>query len=172
MTPTHDTVLTEDVLFGDRRNRRRAEGTTRSDRGAGSGDRASPVVGRETDRLYASMCADPSFDEVVCALFEFEPHLQRTYAGLHAHDRCTTEELAAVLGRDRSSVSRALSWLRSKGLASRRRDVRVAGGQVYYHTATDPGAIEAAMARALDEWTARAHERLEAFDARVVTEDV
>lgn len=106
---------------------------------------------------------EPGFENVLTCVFSIQPHESKTYLALLERPNSTTEELAAATDRDRSNVSRSLSTLREKGLASRRRHLLDGGGHVYRHEPTSLDEAKELMHHTLDEWCAYVHSRIDEF---------
>ena len=106
----------------------------------------------------------PPFDHVLSCVFGIQDHESRTYLTLVDHPGSTVSELADVLERDRSNVTRSLSTLREKGLVDRHRRLLDAGGYVYQYTAIPVPDAKERLHAALDEWVTGVHEAIDEFD--------
>ncbi|MDZ7729747.1 MAG: helix-turn-helix domain-containing protein [Natrialbaceae archaeon] len=120
----------------------------------------------ESDHRLAELMeqSDPSFTNVMSCVFGIETHETRTYLVLLDHPGSTTEELATVLERDRSTVSRSLGTLQDRGLVSRDRRLLDGGGYIYQYTAIELPEARTMLVEALDAWTETVRETIETFD--------
>ncbi len=107
--------------------------------------------------------SDPEFEQVMSCVFGIHEHETRTYLSLLERPSSTVEELADALDRDRSNVNRSLSTLLDTGLASRERRLLDPGGYVYQYTATPLPEAKQTLHDALDTWTERVHDEIDAF---------
>jgi len=108
--------------------------------------------------------ADPSFSNVLQCVFGIDEHETRAYLVLLDYPGSTTGELSSALDRDRSTVSRTLSALLDRGLVRRERRLLDGGGYVYQYTAVPLPEAKEHLHEAVDVWTERVHEAIEAFD--------
>ena len=106
----------------------------------------------------------PPFDHVLSCVFGIQDHESRTYLTLVDHPGSTVSELADVLERDRSNVTRSLSTLREKGLVDRHRRLLDSGGYVYQYTAIPVSDAKDRLHAALDAWVAGVHDAIDEFD--------
>lgn len=149
-----------------------------SDRSRGSStdtERPQPTGNRRVDRAVATTTArrsdlpdpvrihDPEFDQVLECVFGIHSHERRTYFALLEAPGSTTTELAADLDRDRSSVNRSLSTLSETELIQRDRKILDGGGYVYQYFPTPLPEAKKLLHSAIDQWVARAHDRVESF---------
>lgn len=106
---------------------------------------------------------DPGFAEVMRCVFAIQEHETRAYLELLDRPGSTVSELADDLGKDRSSVNRALTSLLEKGLVRRQHRLLDTGGYVYQYTAIPLAETREKMHDALDEWCAFVHGRIDEF---------
>lgn len=117
----------------------------------------------DSQPLGEALAESPGFGEVLRCVFGIREHEAETYLALLDHPDSTAADLAAVLDRDRSNVSRSLSTLREKGVVGRRRVLLDGGGHVYCYTAEPVETVRRRLHESLDAWTAAAHDRIDAF---------
>ena len=122
------------------------------------------MVTREPEPPDPELLAEPEFDHVLECVFGIHAHERRTLGALKVLPGSTVEELASELDRDRSNVNRSLASVRSKGLVERERRLLDGGGYVYQYYVADTEAIRDRMHEALNDWTDRVHEAIEAFE--------
>ena len=125
------------------------------------------MVGTPPDRPLRDLLLadDPGFDEVMRCVFDIQDHETQTYLALRERHESTVAELAAVLGKDRSSVNRSLTKLLGKGLATREHRLLEAGGYVYQYRAVALAEARRRMHEALAEWTEFMHAKIDEFGA-------
>lgn len=108
---------------------------------------------------------DPAFARIMEYVLGVLPHERRTYFAVLDAPGSTVAELADDLGRDRSTINRALSTLEEKNLVDRKRQILPAGGYVYQYFPTPIADAETMMHEAVDRWASDIHARIDAFDA-------
>lgn len=109
--------------------------------------------------------SNPPFRNVMSCVFGIEDHETRTYLTLLDHSGSTVEELATILDRDRSTISRSLSTLHERGLVRRERRLLDGGGYVYQYTAIALPRTKEILHEALDVWTETVHTVIDDFEA-------
>jgi len=107
--------------------------------------------------------AHPSLAEAMTTAFGLGSCERDVYRQLVGTPDTTTGELAGSLDLDRSSVNRALSTLRERGLATRRPRILEEGGQVYHYTARPPEEVRERLHGGVDAWAETAHDRVDEF---------
>ncbi len=87
------------------------------------------------------------------------------YFRLLERGEATVYDLAEDLGRDRTTVQKALKSLVHAGLVDRRKETRPRGGYVYVYEPLPAEETKKVILRALDEWYEAVKAALEELDA-------
>lgn len=116
------------------------------------------------------MLADePSFADILSCVFDIQQHESTMYLALLDNPESTVTDLASVVDRDRSNVTRSLTTLCEKELAARERHLLDGGGQVYLYTATPLDEAKVLMHETLDVWAEYVHERIDEYGKSEMT---
>jgi predicted transcriptional regulator len=116
------------------------------------------------DQFRTLMLADePTFADILSCVFDVQQHESTTYLALRDNPESTVADLASVVDRDRSNVTRSLTTLCEKELASRERRLLDGGGHIYLYTATPLDEAKELMHETLDAWAAYVHERIDEY---------
>lgn len=122
------------------------------------------------NRFRTLMLADePSFADILSCVFDIQQHESTMYLALLDNPESTVTDLASVVDRDRSNVTRSLTTLCEKELAARERHLLDGGGQVYLYTATPLDEAKVLMHETLDVWAEYVHERIDEYGKSEMT---
>jgi len=105
-------------------------------------------------------------DIVQCAysLNDFEIDV---YKGSLAHGPIRADDLADIMGRDRSTVYRALQRLLTCGMCYRETRSLDKGGYYHVYTGISKDELKAKLERCVEDWTRRMREALDRFDEHI-----
>lgn len=108
-------------------------------------------------------------DIVQCAfsLNDFEVEVFRAAA---QHGPMRADELAERMGKERSSVYRALQKLLSCGMCLRETRSLEKGGYYHVYSAIDRDALKRKMEQCVKEWSRRMNEALSRYDEHYLSE--
>lgn len=106
----------------------------------------------------------PSFDEAVKTVFGLNDRDLATLTAIQSKPGITTRDIADVIDRDRSNVTRSVTVLRETGLVTRRRRIMEDGGYFYEHYAESTEGVERVLTDAIERWARDAVESVATFD--------
>lgn len=108
-----------------------------------------------------SVAVSPEVDDILPAVFDLNTPDLRMYRALLDRPSATTQELADVIGVDRSTANRSLKRLHERGLLYRQRRVLQEGGHCYVYTAMDVEEAQELLQDGLAVWAERARDELD-----------
>lgn len=102
-------------------------------------------------------------DIVQCA-FSLNDFEVEVYKAAYKHGPIRADELADKMGKDRSTVYRALQRLLSCGMCFRETRSLDKGGYYHVYKSISKEELRAKLERCVEEWTTRMRDALERFD--------
>src|SRR6056297_1849091 len=97
----------------------------------------SPEMGFPGRDPRTPVSVTPQIDDILSVAFDLNTRDLQVYHALLGRPNATTQELAEIIGIDRSNVNRSLRRLGELDLAHRRRRLLEGGGHCYVYTATE-----------------------------------
>jgi predicted transcriptional regulator len=104
---------------------------------------------------------EPSFRDVLGAVFGLRTQTVATYVALLEESGQTTQQLAERFDRDRSNVNRWLSELHEAGLIFRNRRIPKSGGFFYEYYPIPDSLREEVLIDAIEQWKTTAIDAIE-----------
>ncbi len=102
-------------------------------------------------------------DIVQCA-FSLNDFEVEVYKALHSIGPSRADDLAERMGKDRSTVYRALQRLMTCGMCGRETRSLEKGGYYHVYTAISREELRARLEKCIEEWQERMHQALARFD--------
>ncbi|MFQ5910455.1 MAG: helix-turn-helix domain-containing protein [Thermoplasmata archaeon] len=107
----------------------------------------------------AQSCSEMLRNMLNLSVTEFKIYRLLLAAEVHG-----VSEVAKAMGRDRSSVQRALQSLMSAGLITRQTETLKNGGYYYAYEAVPPSQVKRELARCIEDWHESLLESLDKFE--------
>ncbi|AIG98140.1 putative transcriptional regulator [Archaeoglobus fulgidus DSM 8774] len=117
---------------------------------------------REIEKLLEGN--EPTFEYLLKCIFKLTTSEIEVYFALHKNPGVGVDELAEMLGKDRSGVYRSLQTLLEKGLVSREYRILKQGGYKYLYVPLPLEELKKRLKLALEKWFAKLNCVIDAFN--------
>ncbi|WP_290902832.1 helix-turn-helix domain-containing protein [Ferroglobus sp.] len=115
---------------------------------------------REIEELFEG---EPSFQHILRCVLRLTPSEIEVYLALHKHPNLGVDELAEIMGKDRSGVYRSLQSLMEKGLVRREYRILKHGGYKYLYIPIPIEELKEKLRSELENWFKKLNEIVEKF---------
>ncbi|ADC64349.1 transcriptional regulator, TrmB [Ferroglobus placidus DSM 10642] len=115
---------------------------------------------REIEELFEG---EPSFQHILRCVLKLTPSEIEVYLSLHRHPNLGVDELAEIMGKDRSGVYRSLQSLMEKGLVKREYRILKHGGYKYLYIPIPIEELKEKLRSELENWFKKLNEIVEKF---------
>ncbi len=109
---------------------------------------------------------EPTFKHILKCVLKLTPSEIEVYLSLHKNPHLGVDELADIIGKDRSGVYRSLQSLMDKGLVRREYRILKHGGYKYLYTPVSLEELKEKLKVELEDWFNKLNEVVEEFDIK------
>lgn len=106
----------------------------------------------------------PSVDDVIRCIFKVKDYEMDMYLLLLGHAGSDVQEIADLMGRDRSAVQRSIKILMNRGFVNREFKIKKSGGFKYIYNSIPLEELKSRMRFELTMWSKRMDELISSFD--------
>lgn len=115
-------------------------------------------------RAQKSFASISDCKDIVQCAFSLNDFEVEVFRAASKHGPVRADELADGMGRDRSTVYRALQKLMSCGMVHRDTRSLEKGGYYHVYEAIDLGILRSKLEQCVDDWNRRMHDALARFE--------
>ncbi len=117
----------------------------------------------DEERLRELFSSETTFHHILKCVLNLTPSEIEVYIALHQHPNVGVDELANIVGKDRSGVYRSLQSLMEKGLVEREYRILKHGGYKYLYTPIPIENLKEKLRVELENWFKKLNEVVEDF---------
>lgn len=117
----------------------------------------------DEERLKELFSGETTFHHILKCVLNLTPSEIEVYLALHQHPNVGVDELAQIVGKDRSGVYRSLQSLMEKGLVEREYRILKHGGYKYLYVPIPIETLKEKLRNELENWFRKLNEVVEGF---------
>ena len=106
----------------------------------------------------------PTLDDVIRCIFKVKEYEMDMYLVLLEHPGSDVQEIADIMGKDRSAVQRSIKVLMNRGFVNREFKIKKSGGFKYIYRSIPLDDLKSRMRFELTIWSQRMDELIACFD--------
>lgn len=106
----------------------------------------------------------PTLDDVIRCIFKVKEYEMDMYLILLKHSGSDVQEIADIMGKDRSAVQRSIKVLMNRGFVNREFKIKKSGGFKYIYKSIPLDDLKSRMRFELTIWSQRMDELIATFD--------
>lgn len=106
----------------------------------------------------------PTLDDVIRCIFKVKEYEMDMYLILLKHSGSDVQEIADIMGKDRSAVQRSIKVLMNRGFVNREFKIKKSGGFKYIYKSIPLDDLKSRMRFELTIWSQRMDELIASFD--------
>ncbi len=118
----------------------------------------------EDERLKDLLSGETTFQHILKCILNLTPSEIEVYLALHQHPNIGVDDLANIIGKDRSGVYRSLQSLMEKGLVVREYRILKHGGYKYLYIPIPIESLKEKLRSELENWFRKLNEVIERFE--------
>ncbi|AIY90212.1 helix-turn-helix domain-containing protein [Geoglobus acetivorans] len=117
----------------------------------------------DEEKLRELFSSETTFQNILKCILNLTPSEIEVYLALHEHPNTGVDELAEIIGKDRSGVYRSLHSLMEKGLVEREYRILKHGGYKYLYVPISIDVLKDRLRAELENWFNKLNEVVEKF---------
>ncbi len=118
----------------------------------------------DEQKLRELFSEETTFHHILRCVLNLTPSEIEVYLALHQHPNVGVDELAEVIGKDRSGIYRSLQSLMEKGLVEREYRILKHGGYKYLYVPIPIENLKEKLRIELESWFQKLNEVVEEFE--------